>query len=517
MPLQNPAIKPEKLYNFTPVYSGVESLAVDQFADDDEMLCIKTSAHMLRFLLTAWELYRYDYVIQGSADDREHTYLELLRLHEQIMLAEPCPPDCPPESGGGGGGGGGVFLPECVTTEQQGDNFIINIEECCDMTVIINIKDCCCDESGGGNNITGQGAFGSSGGGGGGGGGSWTTEPQGIVPYSGSVSGCEVLTGGVVDYILKDQHDMLIGIGNSGGIIANVIDFFATYNPIAVITSDGVDWLTDQAVETMSNAAELWIINEFREQAKEAWVKTFGDRQSWKQITRQELLAWAANIKNIWYVGLYPVAARVTMQGLIRFQNLPRINQQLALASGECDHNDYEYYLAGAGVPYSQPTDQATLTPPLELIYDWTITYDFTIDDGGFGVSVGTVAVYDEFLGWRAGDTQAVNHAVALLLEGITWTNVGRVECHLSEGMGGTANIWRLDDDESPHTGDLYDGVHENETVMVAEFDPEITFTPTFSTWLNETPFSNNSADDFSPHVTKIVIFGTGTPPPEAD
>jgi hypothetical protein len=63
----------------------------------------------------------------------------------------------------------------------------------------------------------------------------------------------------------------------------------------------------------------------------------------------------------------------------------------------------------------------------------------------------------------------------------------------------------------------LYDGVHENEQVMVAEFDPEITFTPTFSTWLNETPFSNNSADDFSPHVTKIVIFGTGTPPPEAD
>lgn len=95
----NPAFKPEKMYNYTPVYSGVDALAPDEFADSGNIVCIKTSESMLPYLITAWEVFRYEFVIKGDSAAKEHTLQQLQELLSQIMTAERCEPvtnDCPP-------------------------------------------------------------------------------------------------------------------------------------------------------------------------------------------------------------------------------------------------------------------------------------------------------------------------------------------------------------------------------------------------------------------------------------
>jgi hypothetical protein len=421
-------------------------------------------------------------------------------LHK-LYNGEQCSPIVP-----SGGGGSSVYMPACITTEDQGDKFVINIEECCDMTVIINIKDCCCDDSiasGGGNNITGQGAFGASGGSSGGG---WTTEPQQIAPYSGSISGCEVLTGGVVDYILNDQQDFLVGLSNSGGTIANIIDFFATYNPIGVVTSDGVDWATDQAVDTLVAAASLWNDQQFRIHAKEMWAKTFGDRQNWKLITRSELLQWAGNIQKIWFQGVYPTAARSTMQGVIRFQNMAKINQQLALAYNECDIEDYQYYLAGAGVPYLPPTNQATLPAPgLGFAYEWGRRYDFLVGTQSFTNSVGGHTVG---LGWTGVGGPAEDYRV-IIQRSFTCQLTG-VRIGLDRSLQGNINEVNIG---TSLGGDniLADSQHPAENPIVIALDYAASGNVSFR--ITENSYSNNADDNFTAYVEHIDLFGTGTPP----
>jgi hypothetical protein len=473
----------------------------ENFADETQ--CYELSGKQIALLMypfrqafwaTRWENQPENF---GEIEQFVNDTLHILYSGEQ------CSPIAP-----SGGGGGGLYMPACITTEDQGDKFVINIEECCDMTVIINIKDCCCDDSsgGGGNNITGQGAFGASGGSNGGG---WTTEPQTITPYSGVISGCEVLTGGVVDFILNDQQDMLEGGANSGGVITNIIDFFATYNPLGLITSDGVDWLTDQATETFENAASLWNDQLFRNTAKEAWAKTFGDRQSWKLITRSELLQWAGNIPKIWYVGVYPIAARATMQGLIRLQNMPRINQQLALSYGECDQEDYTYYLAGAGVPYLPPTSQASLPAPgTGFLYEWAIQFDFLTSEDDWTQSTGTGAAWIENLGWhRYSTANTVDYFIFLKAD--MATHLTGISVFLDVPMAGTLNAIKLGD--VANQGQYLDDTASGENPIHRELDADIPDDVHLT--LQEFSYTGNDADDTEVYIEKIILYGTGTPP----
>jgi len=425
-PLINPAIHPERLYNFTPVYNGVEPLSLDEFADSANMLCIKTSPSMLRFLLTAWELYRYDFVIQGNSTEREHTHLELLRLHEQLIMAEPCQPcpDCPPSGGGGGSAGGGVQLPDCIEVVQSGNEIVINIQECCDMAGTINVYEGCgcgCGESSSGGG--GQTFGGGSSSGGGGAGGSWLVEPdQNMVAVPEGITQCDFVTTTmplVMDSLTEFVRVIDDNAENLQEAVDAVIQYTDTFQQLAPFLGD-IGAGTGELVSGVIGAGSAALLamlsdNDFRYEVSEAWLRAHGTDGYITQITRQDFFDVTRYLPLTFLQPNAIVLPRLIFPLFWRILNINKINSRLIIAKNTGQDGLCQYLFAGAGLEYAPPITQDSVPDPagfpteawlLSQGYAWAHVYDLRdapfVDNTSFNW---TLNAFDEQQGeWLDGE-----------------------------------------------------------------------------------------------------------------
>lgn len=466
--------------------------------DPDEVVSVQMDLSLNEYVALATALD----VGRDIAYADESDYIWWLWTRAFVQTLEVDLPSCVPTLGGGGYM---QLLPDCISIQ---DN-IINIctGGCPDM--VINIYQCGCGGNGCANCSGGQSSLGGGQSSGGGASGSWTNEPPALQAYSGIVSGCDVVTGGLLDFIIQDQADMLTGLGNAGGSLTSILQFFAGLSPTAIVTNDGVDWLRDQALEGFENGADYWITNEFHVLAKTAWVKTFGDRQ-WSQITRQNLFAWAANLPTIVFVGTYPVAVRSMAQGLIRFENMAIINQHIATSAGDCDANDYEYYFANAGIPYAPATDVATLPLPAPeaWAYDWAQLFDFTVDEQDWLVSV-NYGTYSAGVGWSSNKgSNALDYYMEIHLP-VSATFTG-VRLYLDEVMAGDTDLMQFAT-AAGGSGIIISETPTGEAVIDRALEAVVS--GQLYLYMSEWAYANNSSDDFTQHVTRIELYGTGSRP----
>lgn len=514
----NPAFRPQKLFNYTPVYSGVDPLDLDKYADSGEMVCIETSAAMIPYLVTAWELFRYEYVIKGNDTEKEHTLQQLQELLSQIMTAEPCQdcPDCPP---GGGGGGGGVQLPDCIEVMQSGNDFVINIREDNDCMVTINVYEQGCGCGGGCGGCGGNGGNGLSAGGAGFAAGigvgsvaSWIeeTDKASQITTSNIPSNCDFVTGGMVDFIMDQQKELFVQWINSAGAVETFIDGLAalaeTFS-LGTITGDGVDWLTSFTVESAQNVVDIWFDTDFRLAVKTAFVKTYPDRQRWDSITRLQLLGVAQHIPYVTWAGVLPYGTRDIWKATTLMLNINKLNSHLIRFAGECDQNDMTWLYANAGISYSPPTDPGSLPPPNPFpLAEWVYEFDFTVDAQGWiagNTPEGSAwGAYDAGIGWgnnSGGATQM--HVSCQLVEEL---DVIAIQTYTDVALPTAIYRYTVRDDLDDEV------LHEVEpapqtNVFTAEIG-EVVSKP--QVW-----FYGGNSDPVPIYITKIIMYGSGTPP----
>lgn len=508
------AYRPELMTNYSPVFRGVPTLPLEVTADGGELVCIKTNPEMIPYLVTAWELFRYDYFLRGTQDDIAHTHRELMTLLSQIMTAEPCEdcPDCPP-TGGGGGGGGGVQLPDCIEIVQAGNEIVINIREDKDCMVTINVYEsggCGCSGSctcGGNGGISGGGSFGGGSSSGGGASGSWIEEPDkpNQIATSTIPSNCDIITGGFVDYILDQQKEFFQQWLNAGGALETIIDGGFSVPGVGTITGDGVDWLTSFTTETMQNTIDIWVDSDFRLAVKTAFVKAFPSKQSWSSITRQQLLAVAPYIPKIIWAGVLPYGTRDIWAGVSRMMNINKLNSHLLRFVGECEQGDMTWLYANAGISYTPPTDVSALPPQIPFDYEWALDYDFTIGQQSWQPLF--LSSYVEGVGYRHG-TGSGAKTLVISHDGALSTTITGYRFYLTTPMiAGDLNqailripsgtIFQTDNDvtESPATIELA--------------TPAVLSGQGLQITLQEDSVAAFQAGD----LYRLILFGTGTPP----
>lgn len=338
----------------------------------DNTACYELSDKQVDFLVTLFRQAQWSTRWQNKPVDFDDVLAFVLDTQQAILTPLPCG-NVPT-----GGGNGCQQLPDGVVWD--GEN--LTIEDMCNMTIIINQYGCGCGC--GGNVSSGNGGGVSFGGGqssGGGASGSWVAEVDKPQSYSGNVlTQCDLVTGGLLDYIIDQMKEILVLVAGSSNNIENIIDGLAalveTFS-IGTITSDGVDWLTNISVDMAANAVVLFDDLDFRDNVKTAWVKTFGSDTYLSSITRNMLLSITGNIRQFWYVSQFPVEARALWSGLSRMVNITKINQRLPIYIGACVQQDYTYYAAAAGMPYTPPTDVNSLPAPIGFNYDWGRRWEF--------------------------------------------------------------------------------------------------------------------------------------------
>lgn len=356
----NEAFKPEKLYNYTPAYAGVDPLEPDEFADSGNMVCVRTSEAMIPYLITAWEIYRYAFVIKGDEAQKEHTLQQLQELLSQIMTAQPC------SFYGGGGTGGGSCLPDCVEiVDNDGDGICetINIyEEVCEVPVQVNIYDGCgC----GGVGMPGSGGYPPSGGelppGGN------PEEPD--IPINKRTTPCDAATT-VVPYILQQTEEFFLAARqrvDSGSLpVEALLDAAEQFGfEIGDTFAEVLDELSElgfQAIENLCNDVD------FELRYQEAFMSVFGSDQFITKIDRPRLRQVTGGLPLFWGTVVQGtiLLPRLIFSFMHRVLNLKKINLQVQFAKGTgnaalCDYLYGEIGIAPPDIdapPETNPPDK---------------------------------------------------------------------------------------------------------------------------------------------------------------
>lgn len=402
------AYRPELMTNYSPVFHGVPGLPLEVTADGGELVCIKTNPDMIPYLVTAWELFRYDYFLRGTQDEIDHTHRELMTLLSQIMTAEPCEdcpdcPDCPPA--GGGGGGGGVQLPDCIEIVQSGNEFVINIRESetCMVTINVYEQGCGCGgDCGCGGSSGGGGSFGGGQSGGGGASGSWLVEPdQTVVAVPEGITQCDFATT-TMPLVLDSIKEFVQVIDDNAENLQEAVDAAAAASDTSTLWIGDIGAALGEVVSGVIAAGSAAILamlldNDFRLRVQTAWIRAHGADGYITSVTRQDFFDTTRYLPLVYNQLNAPgtiLSPRVLFPIFWRILNINKVNSRLIIAKGTGQTGLCEYLYAEANMTYTAPTAGTVdnpLFPSEEILlgtYAWAHTWDLRVekfvDDAAF-------------------------------------------------------------------------------------------------------------------------------------
>lgn len=359
----NPAFHPERLFNYSPTYAKMEPLPLDQFADTGDIVCIKTSSVMLKYLLGAWEIFRYNHVFDGSDQERTHTHEQLLELHTQIILAETCEvcASC-----------GSEVIYKC-------DEHTI-CEDSMGNIIIYNGCGCGCN----GDNGSGQ-SFGGGQSSGGGASGSWLTEPEIVDSYQvENVTQCDVATT-IVPYVMQQAQEFFLYAQNNANNLGDFIDGLAaatvgSFPLIGDFGSQGIDWITDVFDASAAGAFELASDSDFLLEVQVAYIRANGSNGIVSSLDRSNFLNLVQYLPNTWSVSAGIALPKVIMDGFFRIMRMGKINTRLPLATGTAFEPLCNYLYSENNLEYTAPTAGTLPVPnPFGTSLDWYV--DLTMID----------------------------------------------------------------------------------------------------------------------------------------
>lgn len=495
---------PELMRRYAPAWDGIAPLPISQSADNGDMVCIETSVDMIPYLITAWEIYRFEVMFNGDATERRHTWEQMATLLSQIMLAEACEDcsDCPPPP---------------TTPQTLFDDKETRIVKA--MTGDIYIYQGCCPDD-----VPTPTGSSSSSSGGGSSGGSWVAESDIVqsVPTSKVITPCDVVTY-LIPYIFEQGREFALWLDNNADNVSDVIDGFGALTEavpiLGTFTSQGTDWLTDLFEAQTGGLLELFGDEDFLLRVQQAFIKAHGSRSSFTQITRDDLLAITKYLPWVWLVSAGVAAPRIIWDGWSRVIRMGKVNERLILAQAQGNTTLCNYLYSEANMTYTPPTVGSvapiSIGDPVSG-YDWRYTWDFLADSNGTGTGTGgwvsgptTAAVWAAGLGWGGGGSATNDHISRIVYAGANGRSILGVQVVLDAGMGGDSNLVGVYIDDPQVT--IYQEAHPGEKIVnIAE-----AFSPTtqLDVAIAEFNFNGAGGDELTKYIQRINLYGTGTPP----
>lgn len=506
----NPAFKPEKLFNYAPTFSGLEPLADTEFADSGDMVCIETSKPMLKYLLGAWELFRYSFVIQGDDTERQHTHEQLLELHTQIMLAdacEVCEPQtpCVPST---------CELPDCIEITET--SIEIDAGKCDDMTInIYNNCGCGCGCGGGGqtnaDGLTGTQA---------GQAGAIAAQAAidalfstGGVQPANAITQCDFITTSI-PAIIDQMTELVRTIDDNNANLDGALEAVMAATDTLSIPQDVLDFIGEtvsSVLQAGSGAILTMLLDiDFQYRVQESWARNHSDGGYITNVRYVDMLATVIWMPQTWVEGTTILFPRVLLPLLYRLIDYNKTNARLIVAKDTANQGLCDYIFAGAGLTYEAPPDQSSFpNPSIPFPYDWGVYFDFLPSEDGWAVTLDH-AVWTLNEGF-SGNLIATggNHWQCVINKSFSATLTG-ARLYYDRPFGGNLNAVNIGTTELG--GQYYDIAHAGENIIDAEFDAVHAGSLFIAgaEW-NSTP--SDTTDHMTMKLQRLELFGTGTAP----